>query len=601
MRGYRRKGISTVAGAVLFIILIFALQTTLFLAIYRYNSSIQEAIKTENERVQEKIVLASLVTDNSTGIEQVYALSINNSGAITVRIRAIYVDNQFICDPSDPSINPDDTYVNAKETSWIFMPPGVIYNATSIMTIATERGTKSTDYEWRLKQTGGERPPSRFDKFYLGPLMLDFNKFYFAKVDPRTGDIISPWRHGWQILAGTGSIAWNITVKNIDERDITINQFSVFTLWANDQPSNRLPWYIEPPINRLTQHIKSNETVQIIYKWSTPKANQTRNPNTQGIYNTEARCRNFLTFFGIFHELDGTTKPYGQTIPFEAVLVEKASFQISASPSIIAANSTMYSTITVFVTKGGSPLPGTTVTFTTTAGTLSSLSAVTDVTGNARVYLYPEAYPAVATVTATWITLTAPTTVRFETPVVVLTSSPTIIATNSTMTSTITAMVKLGTFPSSGIVVTFTSDAGTLSAPTAITDANGIALVTLAPSMVPALANVTAAWLDLREVASIRVTKLYVATDRQTYAQNDTVMISGLLRDDSGGPIQGTVVSIDIAASNGTVIWSMVSNPTDLDGAFTHDLVLVNASPDTYTVIVTYQTYQERYHTFVVG
>jgi len=589
------------AGAVLFIILIFALQTTLFLAIFRYNSSVQEAIKTENERVQEKIVLASLVTDNSTGLDQVYALLINNTGAITVQIRAVYVDNQFICDPSDGSINPDDTYVNAKETSWVFMPPGVPYNATSIMTVATERGTKSTDYEWRLKQSGGERPPIRFDKFYLGPLMLDFNKFYFAKVDPQTGDVISPWRPGWQILAGTGPIAWNITVKNIDERDITINQFSVFTLWANDQPSNRLPWYIEPPTNRLTQHIKSNETVQIIYKWSTPKTNQTRNPNTQGVYNTDARCRNFLTFFGIFHELDGTTKPYGQTIPFEAVLVEKASFQISASPNIIAANSTMYSTITVVVTKGGSPVAGTTVTFTTTAGTLSSVSAITDATGTAKVYLYPEAYPAVAVVTATWITLTASTTVRFETPMVVLTSSPTIIATNSTMTSTITAVVRLGAYPVSGVVVTFTTDAGVLSAPTAITDTNGVARVSLAPGMTPVSANVSATWLDVTDVINVRFTRLYVTTDRQTYARNDTVKISGLLRDDTGAPIQGAVVSIDIAASNGTVIWSVASNPTDSDGMFTFDLVLVNAAPDTYTVIVTYQTYEERYHTFVVG
>jgi len=504
-----KKAISTVFGAVFFIILIFTLQTTLFLAIYRYNNSVQEAIKTENERMQEKIVLTFLKTENSTGVENIYALVVNNTGTITVRIRAIYIDNQLLCDPSNKSINPEDTYINPKAPpSWVLMPPGVPYNPTSKITATTERGTKTTDYEWKLKQAEEGIPPYEPYRFYLGPLMLDFTKFYYAKVDPKTGNVTSKWMPGWLVFAGTGTIAWNITVKNIDDRDITINQFSVFTLWPNDQPSSRLPWYIEPPPNSLTQRINSNETVQIIYKWKTPKTDPAETPNTQSIYTTVCRCRIFLTFFGIFHEHDGTTKPYGQTIPFEAVLVEKAMVQVTASPTVIATNSPMYSTITAVVMKGGAPVIGENVTFTTTAGSLSSSWATTDDTGTATVDLTAGMYPATATVTATWITISGSTNVRF--------------------------------------------------------------------------------------------TNLYVTTDRQSYAQNDTVKISGLLRDVNGTPIEGVVVSLNITSSNGTVIWSVSSTQTDSNGAFTYDLQLINATPDTYTVIATYQTYEEKYLKFTV-
>jgi len=688
-----KKGISTVAGAVLFIILVFAVETVLFLTVYRYNSSVQEAIKTETERMQERIVVSSLLTTNATGEEDIYALLVNNTGGITIHIRAIYIDNQFLCDPSDSSINPDETYVNAKETSWILMPPNVPYNQNSTITAATSRGTKSTDYEWRLKQAGGEMPPFRFDKFYLGPLMLDFVKFYYAKVDPQTGAVVSNWMHGWEVFTGTGPIAWNITVKNIDDRDITLNQFSVFTLWANDQPSNRLPWYIEPPPNSLTVHIKANETVQLVYKWSTPKTNQTKTPNTQSVYNTDSRCRTLLTFFGIFHEPDGTTKPYGQTIPFEAVLVNKAALQVTASPTTIVANSPMYSTIAATLTKNGKPAPGANLAFTTTAGSLSSSWAMTDDTGTARVYLYPGTYPTTATVTATLMTISSSTTVsfvfetiqvtaspnvipanstaksaitavlkvganplaganltfttdegslsslwaitdangaatvylspeaypatanvtakwintlgftivQFETAGVEVSASPTVIPTNSTTQSIITALVKLGANPVAGANVTFTTDAGSLSSSWAITDVNGEAIANLTSSMSPENATVNATWMNASGSTIVRFTNLYVTTDRPTYAQNDTVKISGLLRFLNGTPIEGVAVSINITASNGTVVWSMSSSLTDSYGLFTCDLQLISATPDIYTITVTYQSFEEKYHTFTVG
>jgi PKD repeat protein len=329
------KGTSTVFGSILLIILVLTLASILFLTLYKHNNSVQEAISLEEERKQERIVLCALATENTSGTEYITALFINNTGSITSRIRAVYIDNKFLCDPSNYTINPGDTYINEKESLWILLPPDVEYEASAKMTVATERGMKSTEYAGRLKQGAGPPPHYNQTGSYFGPLWLDFNKFYYAECDPTDGSYDpSAWKPGWKIQVGSGSIVWNITVKNVDNRNITINQFSCLTLFPNQSPSNRRAWYIEPPVEQFTQFIAVNETVNIIYIWTNPKSVSTR---TQDIYNTVCRNKVFLTFIGFFHEHDGTTKPYGQTIPFEAVLVMQtypvASF--TASPTTV--------------------------------------------------------------------------------------------------------------------------------------------------------------------------------------------------------------------------------------------------------------------------
>ena len=335
MKKLGNKGTSTVFGSILLIILVLTLASILFLTLYKHNNSVQEAISLEEERKQEKIVLYGLATENTSGTEYITALDVNNTGSITSRIRAVYVDNEFLCDPSNYAINPGDTYINEKDSLRILLPPGVEYEASAKMTVATERGIKSTEYAGRLKQGSGLPPKYNQTESYFGPLRLDFNKFYYTECDPTNGSYEpSTWKPGWKIQVGSGSIVWNITVKNVDDRNITINQFSCLTLFPNQSPSNRRAWYIEPPVETFTQFIAVNETVNIIYIWTDPKSVSTR---TQDIYNTVCRNKVFLTFIGFFHEHDGTTKPYGQTIPFEAVLVMQtypvASF--TASPATV--------------------------------------------------------------------------------------------------------------------------------------------------------------------------------------------------------------------------------------------------------------------------
>ncbi|MDH5462197.1 MAG: Ig-like domain-containing protein, partial [Candidatus Bathyarchaeota archaeon] len=381
MKRRKNLGLSTVFAAVLMLILVITVASILFFTLHAFGYTTQEALNFEEERMREKIALISLTTENISGTEYVTSLLINNTGSITCRIRGIYIDNEFLCDPSEST----NTYLNPTETKIIIIPSDKrpIYEPTSTLTISSERGIKSTEYELVLKEGGGE-PPTYETKFYFGPLMLDFDKFYYTECDSSGSFDQTEWKAGWKVEIKSGSIVWNITVKNVDDRNITINQFSCFTLFPNVSPSNRRAWYLEPAEAPYTQFIQVNETVNIIYIWERAKL---ENPKPQDIYSTVCRCKVFLTFFGIFHEHDGTTKPYGQTIPFEAVRVVTPPLSISADPQVLPYPN-MTSTITATVEDSGIPIENANVSFTTDFGTLSAPWALTTTDGAATVTFY---------------------------------------------------------------------------------------------------------------------------------------------------------------------------------------------------------------------
>ena len=175
MTNRKNKGISTVYGSVLFLILVISLASALFLAFGRYDENVKAALALEEDRAHERIVLIELTTDNSSGTELIRDVSVNNTGSITVRIRAVYVDGGLKCDPSDFG----DTYIKAKATKWInLLPAGIEYNKTANLALATERGIKSVENEGVLKGETLTLSPARAQKVYFGPLLLNFEKFY---------------------------------------------------------------------------------------------------------------------------------------------------------------------------------------------------------------------------------------------------------------------------------------------------------------------------------------------------------------------------------------------------------------------------------------
>jgi hypothetical protein len=486
----RNKGVASVIGSVLMLFLVITLASLLFLSLYSYEEKAQESIILEEQRVQEKIVLLSLSTINISETEYLNALFINNTGTITTRIRAVYIDNVLICDPTDSLLNPNGTYINAKDSLWVNIP-NIEYSPFSKIEAATERGLKSVEYEWKLKSGSEAEPPGETMRFHFGPLLLDFEKFYYTEnegsYDPYS------WKPGWSVEKGT-TVVWNVTVTNIDDRDLTINKYSGFTLVSNDG-GVQLPWFIEPPNGQDTVYIPSNGTVHLIYIWDRPR--MTQGVKNQSVYNQNDRSKVFLTFFGIFHEHDGSTKAYGQTIPFEAVLIRDPLIVISATPTVLAAGSTMKSTISVTVRDAmGILAANTAVNFETTLGTLNPSTASTSSYGVATVTLNPGSLTGTATVTATSEWSSKSILIEIVPGDLSISAVPSTVAAGSLMESTITTRVTLNGSPLVGETVTFSADPtlGLLSDNTVTTDNQGYATITFTPGADSGFITITAEW-----------------------------------------------------------------------------------------------------------
>jgi hypothetical protein len=287
--------------------------------------AVNDQMKIEQERSQEKIVLTELgLTENASLVTFV---RVNNTGTIGVEIRAIYETNRtmtvFL---TDPSTYMESTYIEPNAQLRITPPPNATFitrfQPSAKLTLVTERGTKTSDFEGIIIY-GPSKPPQAYNtsRYYIGPLELMFTAFYYRRIDSQTG-VLDPadyWHPGWDIARSYGYVAWNITVRNIDNRTITINKYSSFTIVPNESPpSDERTWYFDP-VNKTdnTQILVTGQTEFIVYKWSVPIDVDVK---AQQIYSVPTRCLVFLTFYGLFHETDGRTTTYAQTIPFEAAI-----------------------------------------------------------------------------------------------------------------------------------------------------------------------------------------------------------------------------------------------------------------------------------------
>ena len=308
-----RGAVSTIIASLFFLLLVFSILIVVFIAFFDYNIVIQEQMRIEHERSQEKIVLSAMELDPTR--TRITMITISNTGTIDVKIRAIYlvtsIETKFVLDPS--------AYI-AQGESMSISSLQILFEPGAKLIAATERGVKTTEYVAPLYFGPSYQINYNPSRLYIGPLMLQFDAFWYRKTS-QDGTFApnDPWYPGWSIPKGFGYCAWNITVMNIDNRNITINRFSSFVTVPNDSPSSQTCWYLEPTNDAdKTQFLAVNQTTHIIFIWSNPKG--TGNNSAQKLTYPETTCMVFLTFYGVFHEHDGTTIPYAQTIPFEAAI-----------------------------------------------------------------------------------------------------------------------------------------------------------------------------------------------------------------------------------------------------------------------------------------
>jgi adhesin/invasin len=168
------------------------------------------------------------------------------------------------------------------------------------------------------------------------------------------------------------------------------------------------------------------------------------------------------------------------------------SISIRANPAVVPSTG---GTVDVIATVRGTagPISGMLVSFSATAGTLESGSALTDDNGEARTRLTTNV-TATVNATAGGKTTAAGATVTAQAAVesVTVRVNPAVVSTSGGTVDVVATVISFTGRPAVGMLVSFSSTAGTLNPPTALTDDNGEArsrLTTTATATVTATAG----------------------------------------------------------------------------------------------------------------
>ena len=267
----------------------------------------------------------------------------------------------------------------------------------------------------------------------------------------------------------------------------------------------------------------------------------------------------------------------------------------------VIANGVNAVAIRATVQGSSGPLSGSTVTFTTTAGTfaasVTTAEATTNASGIATVNLIAPTSPGTATVTASASGFSASTTITFvagAAAVVQLVANPTTV--NPNATSSITARVTDAQGnPVSAQTLTFTAPSrGTLSALTGITDTNGQFAVTYTAGATPATDTIQVRTVNgITGTLSITITPasgasridLFVSSPQLGSNGIGSVTLTALVRNAANNVVSGGLVSF--AADSGNI--QVTNGITAVDGTATA-ILSTRGNPQNRTITVTATT-----------
>jgi hypothetical protein len=316
---YRRckRGIETVT-AVFMMLLMFGVLIGLVFAFSTQNSMFQGLIGTENSQAREQIILSKQI-DFSTN--KLSGITLYNAGTVEETISGLYITaSSGQVNYLDLSYKSPQNLIKPKDR----LPLGIadigpdLISSTSIIATTTN-GVLSSDGPLPTP-TPAPTPTPDINSLVYGPVKLIFSEIWHASVSKNPSDLPNA---NWQTgdITGNGDYtAWRIKVTNIDKDPvykpypIVLNSKSVLTLipTAGSTSSVRV-WYIYS--DQQYSLVYQNPTyIYFVYDSEASK-------QAQKIYTQASGAQVFLTLFGSYPAMT-PVKDYGQTIPFEAILVK---------------------------------------------------------------------------------------------------------------------------------------------------------------------------------------------------------------------------------------------------------------------------------------
>jgi hypothetical protein len=302
-----RKGISTVYASLIALLIVFVLLSLEISFFTNYNAIYQDQKVTVDQKAQEQFTIKNITMSNNI----ITKVLVENEGTVELKIRAIYLSTEgtttFICDPS--------VYISPTAIKNIDVNPPITISTDSSIIVVTERGTLSKEYfvqDW-------EKTIYRYDteNLTIGPLRLRFESFEFSQYNTTTKSW-GQWTPGWNPPLNT-YLSWRVRVTNIGDTNIFLNNRTALSLFRADNPKSERSWYINATEPSLTEELQVGQAKNVFFLLNRPAGDKTKDWQTitggEGVSTMV-----FLTFFGQIVLPDGSMNPYGQTIPFEAVV-----------------------------------------------------------------------------------------------------------------------------------------------------------------------------------------------------------------------------------------------------------------------------------------
>lgn len=270
---------------------------------------------------------------------------------------------------------------------------------------------------------------------------------------------------------------------------------------------------------------------------------------------------------------------------------------VSASPVSVAANGVDTSTLTATVVdaNGNAMVAGVSVNWSTTLGSLSAASSLTDSAGKASIAISSSAI-GTATATASAVSGSANTGVQFvadvaSARVISLVASPASITADGAAASTLTATLQdaSGNAIGAGVSVNWSTTRGDLAAASSTTNASGQAVMTLTGTQ-SGTASVTAAGPGggasadvelLANPATARVVSVTASPSSITANGTAASTLTATVQDANGNPL-GAGISVSWTATDGTL-----SQSTSTTNAAGMSAVALVSSTTAGTVTVT--------------
>ena len=246
-----------------------------------------------------------------------------------------------------------------------------------------------------------------------------------------------------------------------------------------------------------------------------------------------------------------------------------ASITLSADPTSIPADGSGSTSITATLTDnaGNAVAQGTSVTFSTTLGTLSNGTTTTpDDTGVVIVSLIAGTTAGPVTVTATSNSVTQTTSVIFTesgsgVSTIIVLAHPTSIVADGTSTSMITATVKSAANQAvPDVDVTFETERGTIISPVT-TDSSGQAVAELTSDRWnDSEVKITAKVKSVQKSITVAFTGIDLSLEADPdnlLADRDPSTITATLKDAAGNPIPGAIIEFSIEEGDGVLDGSL--------------------------------------------